>query len=292
MTADFYGMSTLLQDLENGQLGKQASDFLLKKENEAPYASLVYILQAKQTEDPEARFKAAIFSPDRGKLRSMLKEEFLPFKRATRDTFELESQTVTPTPAPEPTPETVPVVSVPQPKTEIAPTPSPSSDVEFRPVAMWKISPFSIQKSDQEATVSDSSWRFTIDIPHTAPVEATPLNDFVQEQTTNGLAVAQKVSDELAASREDDQDLVNRFLASPPARMKRKAASEAESHGSDQTESLKDDQNFATETLAQLHLRQNHPEEALKIYQQLRLRYPEKSVYFDAQIEKIKQRII
>ena len=291
MTADFYGMSTLLQDLENGQLGREASDFLVKKENEAPYASLVYILQAKQTEDPEARFKAAIFSPDRGKLRSMLKEEFLPFKRATSDTFELEKKVVEPEQVPEPTPVPVAPISSPTEKEETRPAASSSSNVQLRPVAMWKISPFTIHNSDQEATISTSRWRFTIEAPQKAPVEATPLNDYILEQTSNGMEVAQKLTEELSVARGKDHDLVNKFLASPP-KMKRNTGDHSAPVISDQADSLQDDQNFATETLAQLHLRQNHPKEALKIYQQLRLRYPEKSVYFDAQIEKIKQRII
>lgn len=43
----------------------------------------------------------------------------------------------------------------------------------------------------------------------------------------------------------------------------------------------------ATETLAQLFLRQNRPGEARKIFEKLRLRFPEKRAYFDAQIQKL-----
>jgi len=47
---------------------------------------------------------------------------------------------------------------------------------------------------------------------------------------------------------------------------------------------------FCTETLAQIYLDQEYYDQAIEIYSKLSLRYPEKSVYFAALIEKIKNR--
>jgi len=44
---------------------------------------------------------------------------------------------------------------------------------------------------------------------------------------------------------------------------------------------------FCTETLAQIYAEQGYTEEAKQIYSKLSLRYPEKSVYFAALIEKL-----
>ena len=50
------------------------------------------------------------------------------------------------------------------------------------------------------------------------------------------------------------------------------------------------DMNFYTETLAGIYLEQGYPQEAIDIYSQLILRYPEKSVYFAALIDEINKK--
>ena len=45
---------------------------------------------------------------------------------------------------------------------------------------------------------------------------------------------------------------------------------------------------FCTETLAQIYADQGYPDQAIQIYSRLSLRFPEKSAYFAALIEKLK----
>lgn len=47
---------------------------------------------------------------------------------------------------------------------------------------------------------------------------------------------------------------------------------------------------FCTETLARIYLEQDYKEQAIDIYSRLSLRYPEKSAYFAALIDEIKQK--
>ena len=49
------------------------------------------------------------------------------------------------------------------------------------------------------------------------------------------------------------------------------------------------DTNLATETLAKIYTMQGHPEKAIKVYNQLQLKFPEKLSYFASLINKIKQ---
>ena len=53
--------------------------------------------------------------------------------------------------------------------------------------------------------------------------------------------------------------------------------------------SLLEDENLVTETLAKVFAKQKNFKKAIKAYKQLSLKYPEKSIYFAAQIEKIKE---
>ena len=54
--------------------------------------------------------------------------------------------------------------------------------------------------------------------------------------------------------------------------------------------SLKEDDftDYCTETLAQIYADQGYPDQAKQIYSRLSLRFPEKSAYFAALIEKLK----
>lgn len=58
----------------------------------------------------------------------------------------------------------------------------------------------------------------------------------------------------------------------------------------DDTTEPESEEPLCTETLAGIYLEQGYPQEAIDIYSQLSLRYPEKSVYFAALIDEINKK--
>lgn len=81
--------------------------------------------------------------------------------------------------------------------------------------------------------------------------------------------------------------IIDRFIAEKP-RIQQLKCDEKESPGSFD-DKVEDYDDLATETLANIYLQQGNYNKAIKIYEKLMLRNPEKSSYFAAQIEKIRK---
>ena len=85
----------------------------------------------------------------------------------------------------------------------------------------------------------------------------------------------------------EQKDIIENFLVSKPSITRPKREFFKPEKAQKKGEKLSAD--FVTETLAKIYLKQDNPEKAIWAYQQLQLKFPEKSAYFAAQIIAIEQ---
>jgi hypothetical protein len=83
------------------------------------------------------------------------------------------------------------------------------------------------------------------------------------------------------------EDLIDRFIRENPTIQPRGTHLRQSDEISSPEEEHKDTDEFITETLARIYLKQGFYQKAIKAFQRLSLKYPEKSVYFARQIEEI-----
>jgi len=85
-------------------------------------------------------------------------------------------------------------------------------------------------------------------------------------------------------------ELIDKFIITNPRiePVRDKTAKEVEDLSKPHTE---EKEGFITETLARIYINQGYYSKAIEIYEKLSLKFPEKSSYFAAQIEKVKEYI-
>ena len=81
-----------------------------------------------------------------------------------------------------------------------------------------------------------------------------------------------------------NNDIIDVFLKSNPKII----PDDSRDYHVDLTESLQENHNITTDTLAEIYAAQGHIDKAIEIYEHLILKYPEKHIYFAAQIDRLK----
>ncbi len=103
--------------------------------------------------------------------------------------------------------------------------------------------------------------------------------------------ISKKEFNQVHSSSNSQPDLIDQFLekASDLTRIKPQITNNQE----DLTKTMIQPEEFEiiSEPLAQLYYQQRHYEKALKMYEKLFLKYPEKSIYFATLIQEIKQKL-
>ena len=96
-----------------------------------------------------------------------------------------------------------------------------------------------------------------------------------------------KESEEVQPKKLTRKELIDKFILENPSISRPKA--EFYNPISVAQNSIIDQENIVSETLAKIYEKQGYIDKAISIYEKLRLHYPEKSRYFAAQIERLQE---
>ncbi|MFZ5939494.1 MAG: hypothetical protein ACOYXB_02875 [Bacteroidota bacterium] len=132
------------------------------------------------------------------------------------------------------------------------------------------------------------------DVPEAIIEENIPLIKKVEddrpaspaEENNDGATAGQEEGKPINPVAGDSRTLIQRFITGDHGAIR--ADAPVSLKGDVAAESAKENDHLITDTLAQIYIRQGLYAKAIYAYEKLSLKYPEKSAYFAAQIEKIR----
>jgi hypothetical protein len=152
-----------------------------------------------------------------------------------------------------------------------------------------------IEKSpdDEDSTVPEKNEKDLLEFSYTGEPPINPDDEsFIEQLESEYQQKREKNPDfnnwleKVDRRQKQSNDLIDRFLQSDPGPIP--ADKETRLEGDVSEKSVKEDESFITDTLAQIYIKQGLYSKAIFAYEKLSLKYPEKSVYFATQIEEIK----
>lgn len=141
---------------------------------------------------------------------------------------------------------------------------------------------FKTNESSEEEIIDFDLLSF--DQPDFPLADGEPMTLFLEENTS----LIQAETNE--PKREEKVDLIEQFIKINPTIQPRLEITPVQNERNELKEE-EDNENdeFITETLSRIYLKQGHYQKAIDSFRRLSLKFPEKSVYFAQQIEEIKK---
>ena len=137
----------------------------------------------------------------------------------------------------------------------------------------------------------NSGYSLSLDEEDTDGERNNTFEDWLALVNSN-TTVEKEISEERPKEkRSKTLDVIDKFLSSQDKTIKPKTTEKNEPETKVEESVTLEGDELMTETLAKIYMKQGHYSKALNIFDKLSLKYPEKSVYFAQQIEKVKKLI-
>lgn len=146
-----------------------------------------------------------------------------------------------------------------------------------------------VVKPKKETTEKTSDTKEQLGIGQPLQFQETEKHSFSEWLKLSKAKPIQRTEKPKTKSLSDKLDLMEQFVKKERVKPEKEAFF---SPSKQAKKSVQDQMTFVTETLARVYLEQEHYEKAKAAYQQLSLKYPEKSSFFAAQIELIEELIL
>ncbi|UTW64443.1 hypothetical protein KFE98_09970 [bacterium SCSIO 12741] len=291
-----------------------------KWEKSFGFIPLVQTLKAKQFQlQQDLRFeqqlkKAALFSPDREKLYHFIHQPAMELVDVVEEEVASEPEVIT----------TSLEVVEPEPVEEKLETP-PETEPEITPEAIETIEE-PVQDTEAEARERELLEKQLLSYAVSASIEREVSDELSAQEPVENVVQEEKEEVQPSAPVEEPGDpgllswlkrvekketqkvsspdsLISTFIEKGPVEIPAPVKDEkptmvpinrpkAEFFSLDKMarESLREDDDMVTETLAKIHAKQGHFDKAIEVYEKLSLKFPEKSGYFARLISELKEK--
>jgi tetratricopeptide (TPR) repeat protein len=116
------------------------------------------------------------------------------------------------------------------------------------------------------------------------------LTDETKDWLAQNIAKAKRKTGKITDEKHKNSDLIDRFISVSQKKKNKPVSDDKSKEIEEITEnSITENSDFMTETMAQIYLKQGLYEKALATYEKLSLKYPEKNIYFAGRIKEIKE---
>jgi hypothetical protein len=153
--------------------------------------------------------------------------------------------------------------------------------------------PQTIAETEEEISIAEEAAKVVVGVK---PAEVVPSNlsfgdwlHFIKDHTVPGAEVSTK-EQVVEEQKPNPKELIDRFITAEPRIVPPKAEFFSPANAS--KKSMTDDEDIVSETLAKVYAAQGNIAKAIRIYEKLSLLNSEKSSYFAALIENLKQKDI